>query len=342
VGLIDLAFRISIDGLDITERLRPILVDLTVTDKAGTVSDTASILLADPGGRIVMPRRGAKVAIDLPLGVGLVPVFAGGVDDVRSKYDRGTGLQMQIAAKGMDTRGALKAPREQHWDDADLKTVLREAGEAAGVTVKVHESLGSIRRAWWGMDGESLVAFGRRIARETGATFKFTGGSEAVLAPRSSGLSAGGKALPSILVRPGDNLLSLDLAPEHGRPRFGKIRARWYDLKEGRLRTETVETEDEDGGEQTLPETAADEEAAGHAAGSEKAEAERAKGGGRVEITGDPRATPEGSALLSGVRPGIDGSYTIETVTHSLSRGRGFVTALDLVKPGDGVGKDDR
>jgi len=342
MGLTGIIFRVSIDGLDITERLRPILVDLSVTDKAGTVSDTATLLLADPGGRIVMPRRGARVAVELPWRGGLVPVFAGGVDDVRSKYDRGAGLRMQIAAKGMDTRGGVKAPRERHWDDTDLATVLREAGEDAGVTVKVHESLGAIRRAWWGMDGESLVAFGRRIARETGTTFKFTGGREAVLAPRSSGMSAGGKPLPSIVVRPGDNLLSLDIAPDHGRPRFSKVKARWYDLKEGRLRTETVETEDEDGGEQTLPETAADADAAGRAAGSEQAEAERAKGGGRVEITGNPTATPEGAAEIAGVRRGVDGAYTIETVTHSLTRGRGFVTALDLVKPGDGVGEDER
>ena len=342
MGLIALPFRVSIDAIDITARIRPILEDLTVTDKAGTVSDTASITLQDIGGRIVMPRRGAKVTVDLPWQGSLVPVFSGSVDDVRSKYDRGAGLKLSIEAKGMDTRGGIKAPREQNWDDKDLGGVMKEAGELAGVTIKVHESLSSITRAWWGMDGESLVAFGRRIARETGATFKFTGGTEAILAPRSAGQSAGGQALPTIQIRPGVNLLSLDIAPDYGRPRFSKVKARWYDLKEGRYRTEEVETEDEDGGAQVLPETSADGDTASRAANSEKAESERAKGGGRVEITGDPSATPEGTGLISGVRPGVDGSYTIETVTHSLSRGRGFVTSLDLIKPGEGVGLDDR
>jgi len=53
-------------------------------------------------------------------------------------------------------------------------------------------------------------------------------------------------------------------------------------------------------------------------------------------------AVVEGWCSISGVRPGIDGTYLIETVKHSASRSGGATTSLDLKQPGGGAGKDSR
>ena len=341
MGLIVVPFRVSVAGIDVSDRLRPLLEELSVTDKAGTVSDTASVTLNDNGGSIVLPRRGADLTVALPSRGSLVEVFRGTVDDVRSKYDRGAGLKLLIEAKGMNTRDELKAPREKHWDDKDLASVMREVGELGGISIRVADVFASIRRDWWAMDGESIPAFCRRIAREVGGTFKIAG-SIGILAARSGGVSANGAALATITARRGVNLLSADLAPEFGRPRFKKARARFYDLDQARYRSEDVEFEDGEGADQLVPELAADQDGASSAADAERKEAERSKGGGRVEIIGDAAATPEGTCQVSGIRAGVDGAYAIDSVGHGLTRQRGYVTALDLVKPGEGVGEDER
>lgn len=73
-----------------------------------------------------------------------------------------------------------------------------------------------------------------------------------------------------------------------------------------------------------------------------KKESQRQAGQGTVEIVGDPSAEPEANCTLSGVRPGVDGTYRVHSVSHRLSKKSGFVTTLELRQPQDGAGKDKR
>jgi len=85
-----------------------------------------------------------------------------------------------------------------------------------------------------------------------------------------------------------------------------------------------------------------DEAQAKQKAGAEGKRSDREKGGGSVSILGDPNAEPEALCNISGIRPGIDGSYRIAAVTHNLSKGGGFTTELDLKQPQNGAGVDKR
>ena len=71
-------------------------------------------------------------------------------------------------------------------------------------------------------------------------------------------------------------------------------------------------------------------------AGNDSATSERETASGSVTIEGDTSAIPDGLCIVSGARPGVDGPYRIESVTHSYSRGGGFLTQLSLKRPGSG------
>ena len=75
---------------------------------------------------------------------------------------------------------------------------------------------------------------------------------------------------------------------------------------------------------------------------SDAATAERDAGEGTVTIEGNTAAIPDGLCRIAGTRPGVDGAYRIEAVTHTLTRAGGFVTSLELRQPQEGAGLDDR
>ena len=340
----DLAiYRVVVDGHDISNLLNPILLKLRVHDAAGTASDTANIDIDDSNGRIAFPRDGAYMAIDLGWrSSGIARVFEGTVDDVKSRGARGEGRTLHITAKSADTKAKTKQHREKHWETKTLGAVMQDAARLAGIDMLVDPALASIERDWWGMSAESFLHFGHRIAREVGGTFKVFG-RRAILAKRNGGLSVSGAALSTVTARWGVNLINWDIAPVVGRPRFNKVRARWYDVKAAKWQEETVDVEDPAAqAEATARFTKPSRDEAKRTAQNGKTASERNKGEGAVRIDGNVMAQPEGTCLVVGARPGIDGIYRIDVVDHELSRSDGFTTSLSLKQPQGDAGKDRR
>lgn len=334
-------FSVTVAGQDITATLNPILLSLSVSDKAGTSSDSASLEIDDTDGQIVMPRKGDALSIMLGWegkGVGLV--FQGTVDEVRAKGGR-SGRTISVGAKGMDTGGKAKQGQRRHFDNATIQSALSQAGQFAGISVKVDPAFASITRPYVALDDESFVAFGERLARELGGTFKIVG-DKAILAKRNGGTSPSGATLPTVSAAWGDNLHDYDIAPLLGRPVEKETLSRWYDSDAAKWLKTTAETGTE-GGITTKPArfSEPDEDRADEQAGSDAAESDRKSGEGSVTIEGNINAQPEGLCMVSGCRPGVDGTYRIESVDHDYSRS-GFVTRLSLRQPKGAAGKDTR
>ncbi len=330
VKLAGVEYHIVIGGVDVSSRFNPYLLRLSVSDRDGAASASATIELDDQDGAVALPRAGTRIII----GLGRAPdLFEGVIDSVRWVVDRGGGSRLAVTARGMDPRGAIVAPVERHFDDMTLGEVMQSVAELGGLSgVSVHPSLGSIRRPYWVLDTESPLAFGRRIAREVGATFKVVGASQGVFTPRNAGLSASGKSLTAINAIYGDNLIAADIAPFTGRPQSSSVMARWYDLDAARYRTKRVDLAQEDGGAHLLAAPRPDESEASEGAASEGQERRRAKGGGSIVINGDPTAQPGAICNLT-ARAGVSGAYIIDGVTNTLDRGQGGVTNLEVVRP---------
>lgn len=335
---------VTVDGQDISSAILARLINLSITDKAGASSDTVRIELDDRDGEILLPSEGANINISLGSNdADPAVVFRGVVDEVRSAGSRSSGRTLSISGKGFDAQGKAKQQQQKHWDREKLGEVFAGAAKLGGIeSIRVDEVLHDIVRPYWAMQGESFIHFGERVAREVGATFKISN-DVAILAKRNGGRSAGGQPLAVVHATYGVNLISWDIAPVTGRPRYAKTKTRWYDKKSGTWKTEEVAIEDENAdAEFTSRYPAGDADEAKHNSESRKADSERGKGSGSITIDGNSDAQPEGTVILSGSRPGIDGTYRIETVQHDFSRSTGWVTRLDLKQPQGEAGKDKR
>lgn len=338
-------YYIEVAGTDVTGNFSRDATTISVTDSAGEASDTASITVDDTDGHIALPAIGAAIVIGLGWESPVI-VFEGIVDDVTSAGSRGGGRQITISAKSADTvKGKTKEQGRRHKDNATLESVAKDWGGEAGLEVSVHADLASIQRTYWSMNNESFPAWADRIAKQVGATFKIYG-TKAVFVPRSAGVSAKGQPLTPVMVRGGQggNLISWSIKPMLGRPQHKEIRTVYFDAAKGEhkdVRT-PASYDTEAGAIKTTRYLEEDEATSKSRSGSVEKETDRDRGGGSVEIDGDPLAQAEAPLILSDTRPGVDGTYTIESVTHNRSRGGGFTTSCTIKRPTGGAGKDDR
>ena len=335
---------VKIDGKDISSGLMPKLEKLSVTDKAGTSSDTCEIEIDDANGEVMLPRVGVVLEVFLgPSREAAIRVFRGKADEVKSAGSRKNGMKLTVSAKGVDTKGKAKQPAQKHWDNKSLKDVMSEAGKDAGInSVTISPELSGITRKYWAMQNESFLHFGERIAREVGGTFKIQD-DRAIIAERNGGKSATGKSLPDFKAEYGVNLLSWEISPVLGRPRYKKTKVRHYDPKTATHKEEEVEIQDSEAeSDHTDRYVAADADEAKTKAKANKKSSEREKGGGSISVNGSTIPQPEGNVILIGARPGIDGTYRIDGVQHDYSRKSGWTTKLDVKQPQGDAGKDKR
>jgi uncharacterized protein len=329
--------KVIVGGTDVTSRFRPRLLELKVDRAAGKASDSASIKVANPNGEIRLPQDRAPITIHIDG----VWVFEGFVSEVTCSIDKSAGRTLDITASSVDHGGQAKEPKLRHKDDASFQSVASEFGSKAGLSVQVLGSVASVQRKYWIQQSESFISWGQRQARELGATFKVIG-SRAFFAARNEGLSASGRPLTPIAATFGVNLLSASIRPIVSRPRFKQVKISYFDIAKGEKVEEEIDT-GIGGVDAALRHviSAATKDHAKNRADALGKESDREKGQGDVDILGDPRAEPEAICTVTGVAPGADGSYRIDSVSHSVSKS-GFTTSLSLRQPQDGTGSDSR
>lgn len=333
-------YKVTVAGQDVTSRFRPLLKDLSVERSSGKASDSLDLTLADPNGSVFLPRDRDPVTVSL----NGQWAFEGFVSDVDCSINKGSGREIKISASSIDQGGKTKEPGLRHKDKASLKDVASEWGQKAGIQMQVLGSIAGVERDYWIQQNESFMSWGQRVAREVGGTFKIIG-KRGFLTPRNEGISASGRALTPILVTVGHggNFLEGNISPIVGRPRFSDVALSYFDRAKG----ERVEVEINTGitGVDTKLRKLVTEATEGQAKKKAEAlgkESDREKGSGSVTIVGDARAEPEAICIVSGFRPGVDGSYQIDTVSHSVSKKNGFTTDLGLKQPKGGAGTDGR
>lgn len=338
MGFVTTGYEVWVSGQNVTSRFDPLLLSIKITRSARDAADEATLELSDHAGSILLPQERAPVLINIRGG----QAFEGFVSDVDYQFGKGDGRRLTVSASSVDQGSKVKEPVLRHKDDALFQDVAKEWGAKAGLQVSVAGSITGIKRKYWLAQNESFMSWGQRMASEYGASFKIIG-SRCFIVSLNEGISISGKTLTPVDAVYGANLKSGNIAPIISRPKFKNVEISYFDVAKGkRVKVEApTGIDDVDSALRTVI-TAADEDQAKRRAEAQGKNSDREKGGGSVTILGNVYAEPEALCNLSGIRPGIDGSYRIASVEHSLTKKGGFETTLNLKQPQNGAGVDTR
>ncbi|BCA60228.1 contractile injection system protein, VgrG/Pvc8 family [Sphingomonas sp. HMP6] len=321
-------YRVTLDGVDLTPKLRPRLVSLGITTKRGDEADQLDIVLDDTDGGLELPKAGAILHVELGwlqgsgVRVGLTDKGSFKVDEVEHG---GPPDLVTIRARSADFTGDLQKRREQSWHDTTLGAIVGEVAGRNGLKARCADDIAGIDLDTVVQSRESDMALIRRLGREHDAVATVKRGT-LILAPVGSATAAGGAPLPGFaLDRSAGDRHSFRIEK---REEAEGVTASWHDRAGAERKKVTVGKTD---GARQLSHVYSSESHATRAAKSKLAHAKRQP----VSLTlalalGRADLYPEQKGSVSGFKAEIDAvDWLIAEVTHSLGEG-GFTTALKL------------
>lgn len=332
------AYRITIDGEDISARIRPRLISLNITDNRGFEADTVDLTLDDTDGKLALPRKGATM--QAWLGWRGEPMVDKGTYTIDELEHSGAPDQLSIRGKAADLRGSLNKSREQSYHNQTLGDILAAIAARNGVALTVNPEWAAEMLPHTDQQNESDVAFISRLAKDYDAIATIKQGA-LLFIKAGLGKSASGKALPGVIItRNSGDSHRFSVAD---RDTYSGVVAYWQDNKSGKKQTVEVNGAVKEGAEKnealsgsgdnvkTLRHVYASKRNAERAARAEWDKLQR--GVAKFSITlakGRPELFPELPVTVSGFKPQIDQSPWILTqVTHNLSDS-GYTNGLEL------------
>lgn len=328
-------FRVTLDGDDLTPRIAPRLLTLSLSEKRGAEADQLDLVIEDAAGHMAIPRAGALLQLSLGWESG-PDVQPGLVDKGSFKVDEaewgGPPDIITVRARSANLSDAYRARREGSWRGTTLGAIITEIAQRNGLTALVDPTLAAIAVAVLGQDQRSDMALVRFLGERHDATATVKNGA-LVFAPIGQGVSAIGSPLPSFtLTRSSGDRYAYRRAE---RDRHDGVEARWYDQDKGERRTVRAAGSgkaDAKGKPRRLRRTFATEADAKQAAEAENRRVARAAASFDMTLAyGDPRLYPDQPVSVRGFKPEIDGqSWLIAEATHALDTGLGLTTSLKL------------
>jgi len=321
-------FQITADGKDVTAAIQSRFISLTWHDEGGALSDTLSIQIDDrperDGVYIEIPRKGVVLELSLGYDGTLTSVGKFIVDETNPS---GFPEKLEIKAHAADMQKAfVKEKKSRGFEQITIANLVATIAAEHGLTAKVATSLASEVISRIDQAGESDSHLLTRLAKERGAVQKVAYG-HLLFVPKGEAKSVSGKVLPIVRLHRTD--LSSWNATLADRERYNQVTARWYDkalAKEHQMHVGSGKPIF------SIRRVYAD------AAGAQKAADARLKalqaGTGfiNIETAGDVTLVSEAEVVLSGMRPGLNGSWVCDSVDHTLAKNSGWKAAGKLEK----------
>lgn len=317
------AWRVTLDGQDLTDRLAPRLLDLTLSESRGDEADQVDLRLHDHDGRVALPKRGVtlQVAIGWRDG-GLFDKGTFVVDDVEHS---GAPDIVTIRARSADLTGAVRGRRERSWHNTTLGDILGTIAGEHSLRPAIAAELASTAIPHLDQANESDINLLTRLAKRFDAVATVKAGT-LIFAPIASGTTPSGTPLPGVHITraSGDQhrYTVVDRESHTG------VRAYWGDRNAARRKAVLVGTADN---EKKLQATYATEVEARQQAEAELSRLTRGTAQLSYKLAlGRADVYPEQTVTVSGFKPEIDGTeWLVVKANHSIGGG-GFSTTLEM------------
>lgn len=314
--------------LDITNKVRPRLISLSLSEKRGGEADSLDLVLDDTDGKLAIPSTGARLHLQIgwvkgsAVKIGLVDKGIFTVDEVSTEGPPDT---VTIRARSADFTSDLKTRREESHNETTLGEIVAKIASRHKLKAQCAAALAGIAITAKAQNRESDIAFLKRIGHEHDAVATIKAGT-LILSPIGSGMTPSGRALPQLTVKRSDG-------DRHSfriekRDEAAGVTATWHDRSAAKRKSVTVGKAE---GAKKLRKVHSTEEDARTAA---KAESGRSARSGRsLDLTlalGNAAVYPEQRVKVEGFKAEIDaGGWLLSEVTHSITD-RGFATSLKL------------
>lgn len=318
------AFRLSVDGLDIAQKISPRLMSMELTDNRGVEADQLTLTLSDHDGLLTIPPKGAVLRLWLGWSdTGLVDKGTYTVDETEHS---GAPDVLSIRARSADLRKGLKTKRERSWSNTTLGEVLGDIAIGNNLTATIAGALDGLPILQLDQANESDANLISRLGEEFDAVASVKAGCLLCL-PAGGGKTASGLDLPHITLTRIDGDQHRYLQAD--RDSYDGVRAYYYDVNSAKKQEAIA-----GGGDnlKDLRHTYSDQQSALRAARAEFRRLQR--GSATLSYTlamGRPDLIPELTYTLQGVKAEIDEIIWYGgNVQHSLTADGGYTVSLEL------------
>jgi phage protein D len=318
-------WRVTLDGVDLTDRLKPRLMDVKVTSCRGDAADQLDLRLDDADGKLAIPPRGAVLRVWLGWeGEGLTDMGTFAVDEVEHA---GSPDQLSLRGRSVQMKAAIRQLREHSYSGLTVGAIVEQLAGRNGLVPRCHASLAALTIDHIDQTHESDLNFLTRLGKKYDAIATIKAGS-LLFSPIGQGQTPSGKPLPSVTIRrsSGDD----HRWHEADRGSYSGVRA-MYDRNTTGETASVLVGSDDGQGVKTLRHTYATKANAMRAARSEYQKMERGVSSFEMWLArGRPDIYPEMSVSVSGFKPQIDGTaWIVVKIEHVLAE-QGLVSHASL------------
>ncbi len=313
--------RLTLDGIDLADKVNPRLVELTLTEKRNGEADELSVTLQNADGKLEIPEPGKVLTLalgwlsgpDVP--VGLVEKGRFTVDEVEAS---GPPDQVQITARSADLNGDYRKRRTQVWKDTTLGAVLQAIAGRHGITAQVHPDLSGKPIASLDQHGKSDMVFVKDLGSryDALATWK---DRKLIFMPIGAPTTASGKSLGTLTLTKRDGWSWRFTHTQ--RDEYDGAEATWHDQDTGKRETHST------GGKNSkrLKRTYSSEADAQQATQAESAKRKRGAYGFEYDLAiADTRLETNRRVSLSGWAPKVDGIRWLIASIETSMRAQGI------------------
>lgn len=327
---------VKVRGKEVSGGFYNRLIKATIRDEEGQTADKLTIELDDAENAIEIPAKGDMLSVALGYAeTGLVSMgqFEFQSDSIKGGQE---GEFVVLQAEAASLRKGEKAGGREAFEGKNLGEIVRDLAKREGLEAVIDPALAQIKVPYIARIGQSPLDFITRLADRNDGIMKRAGG-KLTISKRGGGKSAGGSAIPPILIsRDRDVVVSWEITSDP-RPRYGEVQAAWIDPKTGKREVEKAET-GFDGPKFPLRHPLLTKDEAKAAAQSEAARLSRNTGKGHFEIYGRPEASAGADVIATGFRKGVAGTWRTPAVEHVFTGGAsgGYLTTIDVKAPEKG------